>query len=661
MPSSVPSIVLAASALCQVSAHGVLNKPLPRNNHKRVSLKTAAAAGDCSNTGGAKYWFSNGCWNGCTKCYPDSLPDHADRPPTDHPGPPADCPNHVEPTLNETFRTINIKQAIIKDDFTKYHPWRSPGIAPTMHPCSAHKLITSGGWRDFNKKQGKPMAHWKAGKLASVGVSIAANHGGGYQYRLCPSDFALESSCFEAMVLPFAHTHSELMHWEGGKTGDFKNYTIQAVDVRTGVFPPHSTWRRNPIPDRHDPQFPNPIDGNGKTIAWAVGHLIGGKGSLHRNFQIKDYLQVPLVAGTWLLQWRWDSEQTAQVWQHCADIVIEPSQYNMHSIQLAWDTWKCLDLPHGITKNGRKVGIWDCNNAESQMWIYDGQFVKYKKDPTKCLDVAGYNAENGGSVWLWDCTGDDNQKFGYDDDANRLYSYLQNSNGQNPCLDMSDRMNGNHLWLWECNGYSQQMWIKPSASSIQSGGVCVDVPLSDKGDAFVGTRLWLWECGQHSNQAWVWTNFNIRFGPDLSLCLDLPGGNDQNGQELWIWQCDGSDNQKWGYNPDTGAIYWAGDIMLCVDGQALTSGNKLWMWECNGYPQQQWVVNTLLGTNLTQHAWQLEESWDEEGDWDEDEEDPELESDEVLEEEFYEEHVLPCLAEMGDDDPELPMSESELM
>ena len=39
---------------------------------------------------------------------------------------------------------------------------------------------------------------------------------------------------------------------------------------------------------------------------------------------ISDYVYVPddLPAGEYVLGWRWDGEETAQVWQNCADVSI---------------------------------------------------------------------------------------------------------------------------------------------------------------------------------------------------------------------------------------------------------------------------------------------------------------------------------------------------
>merc|ERR1711920_358154 len=40
------------------------------------------------------------------------------------------------------------------------------------------------------------------------------------------------------------------------------------------------------------------------------------------SFSIMDSLRVPEQEGDYVLQWRWDCEQTPQVWNSCADIII---------------------------------------------------------------------------------------------------------------------------------------------------------------------------------------------------------------------------------------------------------------------------------------------------------------------------------------------------
>jgi hypothetical protein len=39
-------------------------------------------------------------------------------------------------------------------------------------------------------------------------------------------------------------------------------------------------------------------------------------------FQLVDRLRVPLRKGDYLLSWRWDCENSPQVWGNCADITV---------------------------------------------------------------------------------------------------------------------------------------------------------------------------------------------------------------------------------------------------------------------------------------------------------------------------------------------------
>merc|ERR1712060_592908 len=87
----------------------------------------------------------------------------------------------------------------------------------------------------------------------------------------------------------------------------------------------------NPIPARgrgHDAHFqdnlafPTPCDEggvkgvcSGDTARWPA----------HLGLQIVDYLEVPndLPVGEYVLGWRWDCEESAQVWSNCADVFVD--------------------------------------------------------------------------------------------------------------------------------------------------------------------------------------------------------------------------------------------------------------------------------------------------------------------------------------------------
>jgi hypothetical protein len=72
---------------------------------------------------------------------------------------------------------------------------------------------------------------------------------------------------------------------------------------------------------QHGP--PNPYCSHGTMFdaGWSPpgqGFLVGGSMAL----SIVDEVQVPTAKGDYVLSWRWDCEETDQVWNSCADIVI---------------------------------------------------------------------------------------------------------------------------------------------------------------------------------------------------------------------------------------------------------------------------------------------------------------------------------------------------
>ena len=67
------------------------------------------------------------------------------------------------------------------------------------------------------------------------------NHGGGYQYRLCPAGDELTEACFQRTPMPFSPGGASL-RWSNGTQ---RTYT--PVHVSEGTFPPGSTWSANTI------------------------------------------------------------------------------------------------------------------------------------------------------------------------------------------------------------------------------------------------------------------------------------------------------------------------------------------------------------------------------------------------------------------------------
>lgn len=340
---------LAAVAPMSVMAHGVMYEPPVRASAGLALLRPTCAGASC-------LWFNQGSTIGCPECTGNSgLP-------TDAP----DCKEHAEPTIkfeDKELRTYALNEIYRLKDYTKYHPWRYPGSSPIEDPCGI-----AGGWNTT----GAPFAGgdsppgvaqgargsvgpyampllsetvWVAGSEAEVAWSITANHGGGYQYRLCPLDQYQEGgeACFQKTPMRFV---GETQWIQFGHGMDVNNRTEIPATTVTGdmVVPAGSTWRKNPVPPCNTPISGGAIKSpcNGPTFEPPIPGLYGfGPGACGSNidgsecspeefaernfdFGIVDKVEVPDVPeGQYVLAFRWDAEQTNQVWTSCADVTIK--------------------------------------------------------------------------------------------------------------------------------------------------------------------------------------------------------------------------------------------------------------------------------------------------------------------------------------------------
>lgn len=227
---------------------------------------------------------------------------------------------------------------------------------------------------------------WKRGSSVEVGWALTANHGGGYSYRLCPAWGDINEECFQRNPLAFSGSNSWLQ-WGGGSKkrrvtiprvtvdqgthppgsqwarnpvpacdlgqqaacGDprtpanlteisgylhWGNETIpyyggkKWIDfVRCGVVLsgelPSQTWANKTgsppggIVCGTNVQFPEPYPG--------VSGFVHNDTTPIDAFNIVDLVQVPtsIAPGHYLLSWRWDCEQSPQIWQNCADIEVQ--------------------------------------------------------------------------------------------------------------------------------------------------------------------------------------------------------------------------------------------------------------------------------------------------------------------------------------------------
>merc|ERR1712232_1152759 len=183
---------------------------------------------------------------------------------------------------------------------------------------------------------------WTAGSVVEVGWGIRANHGGGYSYRLCKeSDHGVTEECFQNFPLAFV---GDLQHVQFGSNAS-KRVSFVANRTKVGTVPKGSQWTKNPIPAcASHGGGSNQLSG---TACWLVGTQFPspGKnldtgGDLHGFceaqgthwrpdclFTIVDQVQIPenTEPGKYVLSFRWDCEQTPQIWSTCSNIEILPA------------------------------------------------------------------------------------------------------------------------------------------------------------------------------------------------------------------------------------------------------------------------------------------------------------------------------------------------
>jgi len=323
--------------------------------------------------GQACFWFSNGCAIGCGECdgntrgpipsfqcVAGSNPKNCAVVPKPGAhiefGPKAPiCPGNgsLPATIcDPAQRTVNTgAKCGADDDYYFYSPWRRPGSAPVIDSCgTAGGRIPSQGNGGFGAQYqntthakvgdlGSKLPHtpsgttWETGSTVEVSWTLQANHGGGYSYRLCPLGEELTEECFKKIPLDFVGPSA--FRW-GGRSGH--TLSFDAVTVSNGTSPDGSTWRKNPIPRAWKDQDGN--WGNGSN-QFQTGEgfqpyckdagidKIGNKYSCTSewgpyNMEMVDMVTIPadLAPGPYVVGFRWDCEESNQIWSSCSDINI---------------------------------------------------------------------------------------------------------------------------------------------------------------------------------------------------------------------------------------------------------------------------------------------------------------------------------------------------
>jgi len=277
-------------------------------------------------------WFSDGCSIGCKECDGQGgNPNSRDR-----------CGSGLNATVcDRKLRTYNREaECNTEADLYRYNPWRRPGSAPVFDSCgmaggghvnmggeakyTATKFAKTGDRGSAVLPEAPTGIQWKVGSVVTAKWSVRANHGGGYQYRLCPLGEKLTEECFFQTPLPFASNIQTLTYSNSTNPSHADTWQINGTYVSEGVLPAGSMWAMNPLPYSNSgagPEFQPPCV---ETIDRTKSDTGKCSGRDPYNTLIADQLRVPenLSPGKYVLGLRWDCEKSAQVWSACADIEV---------------------------------------------------------------------------------------------------------------------------------------------------------------------------------------------------------------------------------------------------------------------------------------------------------------------------------------------------
>lgn len=368
---------LGASLLFSgADGHGAIISPRSRNSvDYLVGVNVPAhwpSDRDCTNITGAEcnngqacFWYSQGCFIGCSACDHLSGRQQVDL-----------CGSGKQRTIDPKYRTVN--RASVPgspEDIYKHNPWSAPGQAPVADACG---LAGGTPWEAEVGEAGvytktkfahhgmsgtllKPLetgVKWKIGGQGEVTWQVENNHGGGYSWRLCPADEPLTEECFQRHQLDFVQDQQGIVSRDGAVK------LINGTFVTEGTYPAGSMWSWLPVPStvlgprclpgpNDTSSTPNACepwehkvkDGPCKPCPGTPGSDCSRcdnsptpsfplpcehcNGNDHHH-AVRDMVKIPahLKPGKYVLGWRWDCEASAQVWSNCADVeLVAPEEF----------------------------------------------------------------------------------------------------------------------------------------------------------------------------------------------------------------------------------------------------------------------------------------------------------------------------------------------
>jgi len=197
-------------------------------------------------------------------------------------------------------------------------PWAEPGKSLSfIGPCGSKSYGSQTDWNKPEHGWGTEVtATYNAGDIIDVEwcVTSAADHGGSYRYSLC-QDESITAKFINPDYKPTPADHAEMADC-------FERGTLSCHDVPGQNCRVHPSCQSGWGCMQASSWFhcePHMSLGGGSCLARSIGSCREGRGGL-----IRDQVRLPdnFASNHTLMQFRWDCQQTAQLWLNCADIKI---------------------------------------------------------------------------------------------------------------------------------------------------------------------------------------------------------------------------------------------------------------------------------------------------------------------------------------------------
>lgn len=198
-------------------------------------------------------------------------------------------------------------------------PWAEPGKSKSnVGPCGMKSYGQKTNWNKPDRAHGwgNISATYKSGQTIEIEwcVSNIADHGGVYSYRLCTDDTLVAKFINEN----YTPTEQDMENMEAC----FQKGILPCTDVKGQECPVHPDCKNGWGCQNSTAWFNCGPKDSGRCMSKG-----NKKCACHENEGtiLKDRVKLPdnYHSNHTLIGFRWDSQDTPQLWLHCADIVIK--------------------------------------------------------------------------------------------------------------------------------------------------------------------------------------------------------------------------------------------------------------------------------------------------------------------------------------------------